>query len=55
MVYSIVPQLDSAGDGDAAVSQPNVPMKGEDYQRLKQWKDAVGAPTFSQLHTRRDR
>ena len=54
MVYSNVPQLDTAG-ADAAVSQPNVPIKGEDYQRLKQWKDAVGAPTFSQLHTRRDR
>lgn len=39
----------------AAEVPVNTPVKGEDYQRLKQWKDAVGAPTFSQLHTRRDR
>lgn len=66
MVYSTVPASSPAGNGalpaaevqSAAepVSAPaDVRMKGEDYQRLKQWKDAVGAPTFAQLHYRRDR
>lgn len=33
-------------------TQEDAPIKGEDYQKLKSWKDAVGAPTFSQLHAR---
>lgn len=66
MVYSVVPTSSQAGNGAlpvaqvqsaaAALSAPaDVHIKGEDYQRLKQWKDAVGAPTFAQLHYRRDR
>ena len=43
------------GDKHDAPVPVNAPIKGEDYQKLKQWKDAVGAPTFSQLHARRDR
>lgn len=60
MVYSTVPASSPAGDGALPAAEPvsapaDVRMKGEDYQRLKQWKDAVGAPTFAQLHYRRDR
>lgn len=41
----------SASDSSVA-AQADAPIKGEDYQKLKAWKDAVGAPTFSQLHRR---
>lgn len=61
MVYSD-DSADSAashpGDGSAAAAEASqsVSIQKEDkYQKLKQWKDAVGAPTFSQLHYRRDR
>lgn len=30
-------------------------IRADDYQRLKKWKDAVGAQTFNQLHQRLDR
>ena len=33
-------------------AQGDTQIRGEDYQKLKVWKDLVGAPTFSQLHTR---
>lgn len=46
----------SNGSATAAEASEGVPVQKEDkYQKLKQWKDAVGAPTFSQLHYRRDR
>ena len=41
----------SAADSTVA-AQADAPIKGRDYQKLKAWKDAVGAPTFSQLHRR---
>ena len=66
MVYSTAPGSSQAGNAALpaaevqsaaqALSAPSgVHIKGEDYQRLKQWKDAVGAPTFAQLHYRQDR
>ena len=36
----------------AMAAQGDTQIRGEDYQKLKMWKDLVGAPTFSQLHTR---
>ena len=31
------------------------PISGQDYERLRQWKTAVGANTFADLQVRRDR
>ncbi|DBB00476.1 TPA: hypothetical protein ACH3X3_002184 [Trebouxia sp. C0006] len=58
MVYSDDTAASHQGNGSAAAAEASqsVSIQKEDkYQKLKQWKDAVGAPTFSQLHYRRDR
>ena len=46
------------GDSSAAASSPNLggmSIHADDYRKLKQWKDTVGAQTFQQLHQRIDR
>ncbi len=58
MVYSADSTVSHQSDSSAAAAEASqsVSIQMEDkYQKLKQWKDAVGAPTFSQLHCRRDR
>lgn len=45
-------QAAADNDDDDTETQVDAPIKGEDYQKLKAWKDAVGAATFSQLHAR---
>lgn len=58
MVYSNDSAASHQGNDSAAAveASQSVSIQKEDkYQKLKQWKDAVGAPTFSQLHYRRDR
>jgi len=58
MVYSDDTAASHQGNGSAAAAEASQSIsipKEDKYQKLKQWKDAVGAPTFSQLHYRRDR
>ena len=58
MVYSDDSVASHQGNGSAIAAEASegVSIPKEDkYQKLKQWKYAVGAPTFSQLHYRRDR
>ncbi|KAL0039114.1 hypothetical protein WJX77_008078 [Trebouxia sp. C0004] len=58
MVYSDDSAASHQSDGSASAAdalQGAAVQKQDKYQKLKQWKDAVGAPTFAQLHYRRDR
>lgn len=49
-----------ASDSDAiqhrsSSGNAEAPISGQDYEKLRQWKDAAGAPTFAALQKRRDR
>ena len=53
-IYSTQP-VDQSESASAEPSTDTMPIAADDYQRMKQWKDAVGAGTFSQLNARLDR
>lgn len=39
----------------SSLGDVQAPISGQDYKKLRQWKDAVGANTFAELQARRDR
>ena len=39
----------------SSLGDVQAPISGQNYERLQQWKNAVGAKTFAELQVRRDR
>lgn len=54
-VFEAAPAGKDAVHTRSSLGDVQAPISGQDYQKLRQWKDAVGANTFADLQARRDR